>query len=97
MSAGPERVRRATVEAYLIWLGARTARRSMRRLARATLGQCEALDLVPTADDANYVRCTNTGVKIRETDEMNRARHRTVCPKHGYCPTHTPPVLPEEL
>lgn len=62
------------------------------RMRDATIGQCEAIDLVPTRDDAKYHRCTNTGVRIREDMGSGQVRHRTVCPSHGYDPAFTPPI-----
>lgn len=54
------------------------------------IGQCEAIDLVPTEDDADAVRCSNMGVRIRETvgdiGGNGYARIRFVCPVHGYEP-----------
>lgn len=93
----PHRPIYLAIEAMMISTGMLHATMAISRLARATLGQCEAVDLVPTADDANYIRCTNTGVRIRETWSIDHTRHRTVCPKHGYDPKHTPPLTPEEL
>lgn len=52
------------------------------------IGQCEAVDLVPTEDDADAVRCSNMGVRIRETvgdvSTNGYTRLRFVCHKHGY-------------
>ncbi len=75
----------------------RMAMQAILRLTGATLGQCEAVDLVATEDDAVATRCTNTGVRIREDMGGGRLRHRTVCPRHGYDPDHTPPLQAHEL
>lgn len=45
-------------------------------------GQCEAIDLVPTIDDAIAVRCHHAGRVIRERLDT-RTRLRCVCPLHG--------------
>lgn len=46
-------------------------------------GQCEAVDLVPIADDAVAVRCHRDGRVIREHLTETRTRLRCVCPLHG--------------
>lgn len=45
--------------------------------------QCEAIEMVPTEDDAVAVRCPNNGRVIRESVD-GRSRLRAVCPAHGY-------------
>ena len=92
----------AELDARLIKLGGHVVRLVSWQLERATLGQCEAVDVVHmpgfyTIGFTASTRCTNTGVRIRETDTLGHARHRTVCPKHGFDPAHTPPLTPEEL
>ena len=48
-------------------------------------GQCEAYDLIPTEDDAAYVRCSEPGVVILERlPGLSRTRIRCVCWQHGY-------------
>jgi hypothetical protein len=58
-------------------------------MINAVIGRCEAVDIVPTVDDAVDVRCRNGGVKIREFDG-HHYRHRVVCRDHGYDPRFTP-------
>lgn len=45
--------------------------------------RCEAIEMVPTEDDATAVRCPNNGRVIREHFD-GRTRLRSVCPAHGY-------------
>jgi len=47
------------------------------------LRQCEAMDWVPTEDDAEYLRCPRDGAVIEERDEFGHVRHRSVCVDHG--------------
>ena len=50
-------------------------------------GPCEAVDIVPTADDARFVTCGRLGVKITEDTGFGRMRVRFVCRAHGYEPS----------
>ncbi len=50
------------------------------------IARCEAVDLVPTEDDADAVRCPNSGVRILESNEVGHLRLRYVCRDHGYEP-----------
>jgi len=45
-------------------------------------GRCEATDLVPTEDDAAFVRCPNVGVRVFEHDEFGHGRTRIACAFH---------------
>ena len=44
--------------------------------------RCEAWDIVPTEDDAEYVRCPNVGVRVLETDGFGHRRTRIACAYH---------------
>ena len=49
---------------------------------RCHQGRCEAFDIVPTEDDAEYVRCVNRGVRVVETCASGHKRSRIVCAEH---------------
>ncbi len=52
------------------------------------VGRCAVVDIVPSEEDANFVRCTNSGVRITETDTFGHKRLRYVCPFHGFDPRY---------
>jgi hypothetical protein len=45
-------------------------------------GRCEAFDIMPTEDDAEYVRCPNRGVRVHERMGEGRWRTRLACAFH---------------
>jgi len=46
-------------------------------------GRCEAFDVVPTEDDADYVQCVNRGVRVVERlPELGHTRTRIACAYH---------------
>jgi hypothetical protein len=49
--------------------------------------RCEAVDMVPTADDAIAMRCARSGVRTMGTVDIGRQRVRYVCWVHrmGWC------------
>lgn len=48
------------------------------------VGRCEAVDFIPTSDDAEAVQCVRRGRVIREHDHDGHTRLRCVCGFHGY-------------
>ncbi len=59
-----------------------TERRSIDATALPSKGRCEAWDLVPTEDDADYVQCVNRGVRVVERLCTGGFRTRIACAVH---------------
>lgn len=47
------------------------------------IGACEAVDIVPTEDDAEFVVCGQPGRRVVETDNHGHQRTRIACSDHA--------------
>jgi hypothetical protein len=46
-------------------------------------GPCQAVDMLPTEDDAIAVECGRPGRRVHETDAFGHARTRIACRLHA--------------